>query len=357
MASSELTIQQLFDNYDYGIAPEKQQFVKDNYSRLTIMDLAKYVFGKDDLDNRSEEVRKVKLYIQKLKKNPEYIELSEDQRRLIEENVATMGAVEIARYIFSNPELAPLSKESQTVDKFIKINGWKQDPLVVNNKNYTAPKAYSLLIRKVNNAKPEVTLDEKTLSNIDKRWLDLLRNCLQSPRFRSTIDSIRSQEDKELFEAEFINGVFGKELNSEELNMYISLCSDYVLLKQIKKQLDLLNDELTDSIDDEDKSIKMSLTEAFGKKGKEYDDCAKRIKGLQEALSGSRAKRMQHQTAANSSLTAFVEAWKEEDSRQRMIIIAKAREKEVEKEMDRLETAEEFIALVMGISREEIQNT
>jgi hypothetical protein len=352
----EYSIQQLFDKYDYGVEPDKQQFVRDNYSKLTILDLAKYAFSKDDIDNRSPEVRKIKLYIQKIKKNLSYLELTEDQRRLVEENATTMGAVEIARYIFDNPALAPLSKESQTVDKFIKVNGWKQDPLM-GDKRYSAPKAYSLLIRKVNNSKPDLTLDEKTLTIAQRRNLDYLRNCLQSPRFRATIDAIRSTEEKELFEAEFINGVYDKELNSEELNMYITLCSDYVLMKQIKRQLDILNDELEASVEDEDRSIKMTLTEAFGKKAKEYDDCAKRLKSLQEALSSNRANRMKNQTAANGSLTAFVEAWKDEDGRKRMLLIAKAREKEILEEMDKIESAEEYIAHVMGISKSEILNT
>jgi hypothetical protein len=173
----------------------------------------------------------------------------------------------------------------------------------------------------------------------------------------ATINAIKAPEEKSLFESEFINGAWDKpDLNSEEINMYVSLCSDYVLLKQIKEQLDILNDELKSSIQDDDKTIKVALTEAFGKKASEYDSCAKRIKSLQEALSGARSKRVENTSKLNASLSAFVEKWKDEEERKKMIMIAKAREVKLKDTINKLENESELVARIMGISPEEILN-
>lgn len=222
---------------------------------------------------------------------------------------------------------------------------------------YRPPKASNKIIWKVNAAKHEANLVEGKLNNFQLKCIESLKAYLHNHRFVATINAIRSSEEKNLFESEFINGTWDKpDLNSEELNMYITLCSDYVLLKQIKEQLDLLNDELKDSVQDEDKTIKVALTEAFGKKASEYDSCAKRIKSLQEALSGARSKRMDSTTRLNSSLSAFVEKWKDEEERRKMILIAKARDIKLANEIDRLDDEAEYIARIMGISKEEIIN-
>jgi cell division protein FtsB len=100
----------------------------------------------------------------------------------------------------------------------------------------------------------------------------------------------------------------------------------------------------------------MALTEAFGKKAKEYDDCAKRMKQLQESLSGIRSRRLDNIVQKNASLVLFIDLWKNEEDRKRMLLIAKAREIALKDEMDRLEDESEYVAKVIGISKTEILN-
>ncbi len=356
-----IPINVLFNKFDYDLTEEQQDFIKNNYSKYSISNLAKLIFENNALDERSKEAKNIKNFIVKtITRGHAPCELTEDQRTEIEKLSSTLGPVELARRVFKDAGLAPLSKEVKTVDKYIKViglNQYKSLEFEELDAVYRAPKAISKIIAKINTARHDANFDENKLTSQQKRTVDALRGFLHNNRFVATINGIRDPFERTLFESEFINGVLDKpDLNSEELNMYISLCSDYVILKQIKEQLDMLNDELRSSVEDTDKGIKMTLTEAFGKKSKEYDDCAKRIKSMQESLSGIRSKRMENNLSKNSSVIVLVDAWKQEDERKKMILIAKAKELNIAKEMNRLETEPEYIARIMGISQGEVLN-
>lgn len=356
-----IPIDVLFNKADYGLTEENQEFVKNNYSKYSLVQLARIIFEKNSIDDRSKEVKDIKNFINRaITRKHSALELSPSQREEIERLSVSVGPVELARRIFNDQSLAPLSKEVKTVDKYIKVIGLNQcktGEYEDNDSTYRPPKAVSKLIVKINGARHDANYVEDKLTGFQKKTVEALRGFLHNNRFLATINGIKDPYERNLFESEFINGVLDKpDLNSEELNMYVSLCSDYVILKQIKEQLDMLNEELRSSVEDTDKGIKMALTEAFGKKSKEYDDCAKRIKSMQESLSGIRSKRMENSFKQNSSLIVFVDAWKQEDERKKLILIAKAKEKECSSTMQEIETLEEYVARVMGISQEEVLN-
>lgn len=355
-----ITIEVLFNKFDYDLTEEQQIFVKNNYTKYSLVELSRLIYENKSIDERSKEVKNIKNFIIKIGRNNLPLELSETQRQEIEKLSATIGPVELARRVFKDQSLAPLRKEVKTVDKYIKVMGltpFKSMDFEEQDGVYRPPKALSKLIIKVNTARHDANLSEDKITNQQRRSLDALRGFLHNNRFLATINGIKDPSERNMFESEFINGVLDKpDLNSEELNMYISLCSEYVLSKQIKEQMDMLNQELKSSVEDTDRGIKMTLTEAFGKKGKEYDECAKRMKSLQESLVGSRAKRVEGTIKLNSSLTAFVEQWKNEDERKKMILIAKAKEISLGKEINKLENEAEYVARILGISAEEIIN-
>ena len=63
------------------------------------------------------------------------IKLTEEQQEFITNNVSTMKALEMAKYLFDNPNLTTLSQECRTVNEFIKNLDSKIEALerVVNN--------------------------------------------------------------------------------------------------------------------------------------------------------------------------------------------------------------------------------
>lgn len=356
-----ISVEVLFNKFDYNLNEASQDFIKKNYSKYSIGELAKLVYEDNSLDEKSKEAKDIKNFIVKnIGRKHSPLELDEQQRVEIEKFSSSVGPVELARRVFKEPTLAPLSKEVKTVDKYIKVLGlppYKVIDFEDNDPSYRPPKAISKIITKINIARHDANYSEDKLTNNQKKSVEALRGFLHNNRFVATINGIKDPMERVLFESEFINGVLDKpDLNSEELNMYVSLCSDYVILKQIKEQLDMLNEELRSSVEDTDKGIKMALTEAFGKKSKEYDECAKRIKSMQESLSGIRSKRLESTYRANESLAVLVDLWKQQDERKKMILIAKAKELSIKEKIDDIGNEAEYIARVFGISSEEILN-
>jgi len=342
-----------FNEHDFQLNEEQQNFVEENWSKFSLTELARKIHNDETIGDRDARTKNIKLFIVKLKNNYRP-DLTEEQKQFIHANAGKIGPLEIAKAVFKNNSLKPLNNEARLVDKYIKVFNLKDTAPESFQEKHIPPRALSRLIAKVNKSKPDIKLKEESLSGAHRKYLEQLDDYLNSPRFLATFGALRREDEKDLFEAAFIEGVYGKDLNSEDSNMYISLCSDYVLQKQIKAQLEMLNDELVSSVEDEDKNIKIALTEAFGKKSTEYNDCCKRIQNLQSALTTNRSKRADSQAALNSSLVGLVEAWKNEEQRKRMLLIAQAREAEVSKEIDHLESAPEYIAKILGVRRGEI---
>ena len=67
--------------------------------------------------------------------------------------------------------------------------------------------------------------------------IDNVESCIRflgAPRFIQVINTYTSGSDRKLFEAEFIRTVWNKpDLTSDELNLYINVCMDYIHLKNI----------------------------------------------------------------------------------------------------------------------------
>jgi hypothetical protein len=349
------SIDSLFCEFDYKLNEQQQDLIKLNQASMSVLDMAKMAYGKQNLDERSEETKNVKKFLIRLGRKHEALELDREQRRYIRDNADKDKPIEIARHIFQKNDLAALSKEVKTVDKYIKVLGVGREFVGEKTDDYKVPPTILKLLPKVN-AACSLELSEEKLDGKTKKYLEYLKNYLSTPRFKSTINAMLKAEDKELFECEYIRGTFEKELNTEEINMYISLCSDYVLLKQIKRQLDMLNDEIESAMEEDGATIKMALTEAFGKKSLEFDNCSKRIQKLQESLSGQRSKRVEDQVRLNASLVSFIELWKNEDERRIMFLIAKARQVKVKEQIEKIESESDYVAKVLGISQEEILN-
>ena len=56
------------------------------------------------------------------------------------------------------------------------------------------------------------------------------------------MNNYASPDDMELFKAEFIRSTWDKyDLTSDEINLYINVCTDYIQLKNISHQIEKLN--------------------------------------------------------------------------------------------------------------------
>ena len=85
-------------------------------------------------------------------------------------------------------------------------------------------------------------IDEKQVSRGEMDNIESTMKFLAAPRFIQVINTYTSVDDRKLFEAEYTRSVWDKpDLTSDELNLYINVCMDYIHLKNISKAINKLN--------------------------------------------------------------------------------------------------------------------
>jgi hypothetical protein len=97
----------------------------------------------------------------------------------------------------------------------------------------------------------------------------------------------------------------------------------------------------------------MSLVESISSARTEYNQCVNRQQKLLNDLKIKRSERISKQVKENASILNLVEAWKEEESRMKMIKLANMRKQIVEKEIENLSSMDELKSRIFGLSKDE----
>lgn len=350
-------VQAVIDQKKYNLSFEQQDFVEKNADKMNLLELVQKTFGDDLLTERSAEYDDIRKYIAKVKRNISKVSLSPEQLDFIENNASSMKPFELAKNIFPDKDLKPLSAETQIISDYLKSVG------IINSEEkegsqYRPPKSATLLARKINKADPLIFIDPNDLTPLHKRYVEALGAYLQSIRFCKFMDIFEEQDLKEMFEEEFIKAVYDKpDLNSEELNMYINLCVEYINIHQVHKNKLILEERINSSLaseNEKDKKLYMSWVELLQKREDDLHKSKKRAEDLQVKLSSTRAQRLKSMAEVNESLSKFVEEWKSYEGRKRALRIAEAQNKLVKDEVDKIESMEDYIANVFGVSKDEI---
>ena len=180
--------------------------------------------------------------------------------------------------------------------------------------------------------------------------VEQLMNFLQSPRFVQVVNGYSSDLDRELFESEFIRATWDKpDLTSDEINLYINVCMEYINLKHISKAMDKLNSMFDDAETQQEMTVR--LAELLKTKSEEYNQCEKRMESLIQKLQGDRSKRILAKQKQNASLLNLVQLFQSEEERKIMVKIAELQRKAVEEEVEELEKMPEWKARVLGITK------
>tara|TARA_R100001591_G_C4316340_1_gene174246 strand:- start:368 stop:1009 length:642 start_codon:yes stop_codon:yes gene_type:complete len=170
----------------------------------------------------------------------------------------------------------------------------------------------------------------------------------------TTVNAYRTDADRDLFESEFVRATWDKpDLTTDELNLYMMICSNFVRAKHIQNRMDIFTDMLENE-ELESQDINMRLTEHIKATNEELNACEKRIESLTQKLNGDRAKKLEKKGANTQNILSLVEAFQDEEERQRLVMMAEQRLSLVEQEADRLESLDEYKARIFGTSKEEL---
>lgn len=333
-----------------------------------LLDITRKVFNNFVLDGRSREGRAVRTFLSsqgkeyKTTKSQSQTEtevlLTQTQKDfLLGDRVSSdMNALEITKIVFNNPEIKSLSIHHRVVLEF--LTKYRKDILDGSTRpsdgKWYPPRTYFTTLRFVNRWTSE-SLGEsyEELSSKNRRHIESLMKYLQVYKLELTLNSFKIQSDRDLFESEFVRSVWDKpDLTTDELNLYMMICSNHVRVKHIQIRLDGLNRQLAE-LDGEDTAPTMRLTEIIKATTDELNACEKRIESLTKGLNGDRSKRIEKQTQRNSFIE-LVEEFQREESRNRLVMVAKLQNQAVLEEANRLESVSEIKARIFGVSKGEI---
>ena len=347
------------------LSEQQKQIVRQNAPSISdLTELTRLAFpDAEKIDGRSKQGRAVREFL--LNNEIEYetkhiypkedIQLTQEQKEFIDQSVLSgMTCAQAASVLFPDIRVTHNAKEYQAVFEYVDKNENIKTPASEDaiNKRYSPPKAMSKIIKKINDY-AQTAINEDKMSIIEKRGAESLGNFLASPRFIQIINNYDSQADRDLFEAEFVRATWDKpDLTSDEINLYINVCIDYIHLKNIQSAINKLNRMFDEAEDQQDLTVR--LAELLKTKSEEYNQCEKRVESLIQKLQGDRSKRISSKQQQNANILALVQLFQEEEERKVMIKIAELQKQAAREEADKLESMPDWKARVLGISKEDV---
>tara|TARA_R100001460_G_scaffold35784_2_gene68762 strand:+ start:439 stop:1488 length:1050 start_codon:yes stop_codon:yes gene_type:complete len=345
------------------LTDDQKEYIKNNVNKVTnLNELTQKCFRDDDLDGRTKEGRAVRKYL--IENNIDYkttrrkpqdkIELNDSQKEfIIQQAQEGMSSLEIAKLIFPEKRVKPLSNEQRTVLAHInEVNPDfvpSQDSAAVND--YVPPKSPSRVLKKINDA-TGLALDDGKLNRQKQVCIEKLQINLSNSRFLKIINNYLNKQDRELFEQEFIRLSWDKpDLTADEINLYLNVCKEVINLEVVSAHLNKLN-EMFDVADDQTE-MTVRLAEIIKAKSQEYHQCETRIENLTKKLQGDRAERMKKSQKQNASFLAIVQMFQEEEERKNMVRMAEMQKKLIKEEAERMEGMAEWKARILGISQDD----
>ena len=238
---------------------QKRQIQEEFSKNPDLRHITQTVFEDDSLDGRSKEGRAVRAFL--INNNLEFnttapqraeeLQLGADHREfLMSDNIERgMNALEATRLAFRDREIQPLSQQHRMVMEFLRSYRPEivDDNDMITSDKWSPPKSLSRAIKKVNDWAGQ-TFDEISIQTKQKKMCEKLLFYLKSPRFVHFINQYSTIADRDLFESEFVRTVWDKpDLTNDELNLYITVCTNYVRQKHIQQRIDRLNNMLNDT--------------------------------------------------------------------------------------------------------------
>jgi hypothetical protein len=350
---------------DLTLTEDQKKFIIKNFETVqNLNDLTRACFNNPNIDGRCKEGRAIRnflvennlSYVTTKRKLAENVILTDEQKATIDKYYKDTKTLEICKILWQNEEITPLSKKFLVVAEYIKV----KDPYLYISKDepdkeYSAPSTINQLIKCVTSATCQ-QFDDKSLTENEKEQFDKLRIYMHSPRFMDTMNSYSSISDRRLLEAEYVRTVWDKmDLNFDEINICVDLCSDYIRQSKTEKELNALREQFSNAINDGEKgqALTVKLTEMIKAKNDELNAYITRRGKMNKDLNGSRGERNKQKVDRNASFLSLVKAFMKKDEREKMIKISLAQKKSVENEVDRLESMSELKARIIGLEKQD----
>jgi len=321
--------------------------------------ITKKFFNDETLDGRSKQGIAIRAFL--VANNINYktskyqkvgdLPLTDKQKEfIVDQTKIGLSSLKIAELLYPNKQVLQMSLEQRTVMNYIRSLG--DLPQVENESalgvKYQVPRSIERLVNKVNEATGE-NLNKEKLTRFHKICVDRLNINLNNSRFQKIINCYTSQDDRNIFEQEFIRMTWDKpDLTADEVNLYMNVCKEIINLENISRHLDKLNKMFEETQEQNEMSIR--LAEIIKAKSGEYHQCEGRVESLIKKLQGDRRERISSKQKENASILSIVQLFQDEEERANMVKIAEMQKSLVADEAKKMETMVEWKARILGIS-------
>lgn len=288
------------------------------------------------------------------------IVLTEEQKIFIGNNCNSMMPLEMARILFKNPELTNLDYETRAIQKYIKElpTELKLLPEIqkeeINIEDYKPPKTMDQTILRINRYVISAEYHKDNLSERQKKEIKKLMQYLHIHRFLVTINEYETIKDRELFESEYVRGVYNKaNLTQEQLDQYIMYASAVVDEKTLGatiKQLRAIENECLANKNTTPQGLADRLNDLSDK----YEKCIKRQNDLLKSLEGERKEQLKNQNQVKETVADILAFFQNEIKRQHLFALAQERREKVKAEINRIKSMDDIKAEMFGITEAEI---
>lgn len=316
-------------------------------------------FNDENLDGRTKQgiairsllaSNKIQYKTSKYEKVGE-LPLTSEQEQFIEDQAANgISALRIAELLYPDRPISAMGLEHRTVGGHIRNsdcenNAVSDDAMFVK---YQTPRSIERVINRINEATGE-KINKDRLNRHHKMCAEKLAINLLNSRFQKIINCYTSQEDRNVFEQEFIRMTWDKpDLTADEINLYMNVCKEIISLETISRHLDKLNKMFEETQEQNEMSVR--LAEIIKAKSSEYHQCEGRVESLIKKLQGDRRERISSKHKENASILSIVQLFQDEEERANMIKIAEMQKSLVAEEAKKMETMVEWKARILGIS-------
>ena len=288
------------------------------------------------------------------------LDLTEEQKEYIRNN-PNMKAIEIAKTLYSKDFNSNSSTEVRTVYAYqSELEGTAGFHKTIEDDEpvgkYFPPNTLDKCCARINKYIRDAEYDYKNLTSQQKKQCEGLISNLHSYRLNYQINSYSKMEDRNLFESTFISYCYDKtDLTREDCDKTIILATESVIAANKLRTIEMLQNEQDRSIETDNK-VAMNIVEAINTATTEYNASIKRQQSLYNDLNEKRSEKLKGKMKEAASVLNLVEIWKQEDKRMKMLKMANARRDKLKQEIDRLESMDDLIVQIHGLSEEEALN-
>lgn len=368
------------------LSGEQKKYINENWDKVALKELTRKVFNDDTINGNHAEARAIKAYIvsefgeEAKPTTTEYkakfgdMKLTEDQQLYIKNNFQSSTIEEMVSILFSEEYLSWEDKTkiylrkpylliyeyTKTLDPcYIKV-----EDQIVDEKEYKPPTSYARLVPRVNEyvRKGKIEKNEKyllleNLSAQEKKYLDALLGYMSVYQYTYQMNVYKKKVDRELAESTFVRFCWGKpDLEEEEVTRYISLVEAIVESAKIQRTIERFEREMETALDGtaDGKRLSMTIVEAIDSQRNFLKESKKRQEDIMKQLITSRSEKLKKRIEKSASFVNLFEAWRQEESRKPMILLAQHKQKEVKREVGRLADMDALMVEVYGLDESTI---